>query len=268
MLIKGVGASPGAAAWLKMASSRRIGNASDCTGQPILHRENPLSEPSCIEVPGGLLPRERALTSGVATLSDAELLALLLGTGAQGLSVIDWAQSLLGRFAGLRSLLAAPSDVLLEVPGLGPARSTRLQACLELARRASEQELQSGPCFDNPEAVRRYLRLHLARYDIEVCLALFLDSRHHLRAVVELSQGTLNQATVYPREVVRAALRVGAGAVILAHNHPSGDAEPSVADEQLTRTLKSALALVDVRVLDHVVVAGSRSVSLAERGMM
>jgi DNA repair protein RadC len=214
------------------------------------------------------MPRERALACGVSTLSDVELLALLLGTGTQGLPVLDWAQLLIGQFGGLRGLLAAPAEALLRVPGLGPARSSRLQACLELARRASEQELQTGPCFDNPEAVRRYLRLHLARYDIEVCLALFLDTRHHLRAVVELSQGTLNQATVYPREVVRAALRVGAGAVILAHNHPSGDAEPSAADEQLTRTLKSALALVDVRVLDHVVVAGPRSVSLAERGVI
>ena len=211
-------------------------------------------------------PRERLQKHGAGVLTDAELLAVLLGTGTAGQPVDQLALALIDEFGSLRRLLGASSDRLLACKGLGQAKSAQLQAILELARRCLREELQSAPQFEQPQAVRRYLQAELAHRDIEICLALHLDSRHRLLGVEEISRGTLNQATVYPREVVRSALRMGTGAMVLAHNHPSGDPEPSAADRNLTQVLKRALATVDVALLDHFVIAGQHAVSLAERG--
>jgi DNA repair protein RadC len=214
-------------------------------------------------------PRERLLAQGAAALSDAELLAIFLRVGLPGKSAVDLARELIGRFGGLTRLFAATRNEFSAVPGMGPAKYAQLQAVLEMARRALAEELRAGAAFGSPGAVRDYLRLHLAGLPHEVFYALWLDAQHRLLAAEELFRGTLTQTSVFPREVVKRALAHNAAAVILAHNHPSGVAEPSPADELLTRELRQTLALVDVRVLDHFIVAGqAQPLSFAERGLM
>ncbi|MFP5399683.1 MAG: RadC family protein [Gammaproteobacteria bacterium] len=220
------------------------------------------------DLPHDARPREKLLARGPQALADAELLALLLRTGLAGTGVLQMAQQLLAEFGGIGGLLRAPADALQRVKGIGPAKRAELQAVLEIARRALVAELARQPVFDAPDAVRQYLRLQLAHLAHEVFAVLFLDHQHRLLAMEELFRGTLSQTSVYPREVVKRALALNAGAVILAHNHPSGLAEPSRADEYLTQSLKSALALVDVRVLDHLVVGRHDVVSFAERGLI
>ena len=213
-------------------------------------------------------PRERLLALGPASLADAELLAILLRTGVKGKSAVDLARQLLGRFGSVGGLLDAGSTSLGETPGLGTAKLAQLQAALELARRALKEEISLRNALSSPRAVRDYLRLALAGREQEVFVVMLLDAQHRVISSEELFRGTLTQTSVYPREVVKCALKHNAAAVIFAHNHPSGVAEPSHADEILTRSLKAALALVDIQVLDHFIVAGSRTMSFAERGLL
>ena len=223
------------------------------------------------DLPADLRPREKLLARGPAALADAELLALLLRTGTAGQGVLQLAQALLDAFGGLAGLLAADAEALAAakgIKGLGPAKRAELVAVLELARRALAAQLRTAPVFDSPQAVKDYLRLALGEKPHEVFAVLFVDSQHRLIAFEELFRGTLGSASVHPREVVKRALALNAAAAILAHNHPSGVAEPSRADEALTATLKSALALVEVRVLDHFVVGRGGVVSFAERGLL
>ncbi len=220
------------------------------------------------DLPPAARPREKLLAHGPGALADAELLALLLRTGLPGRGVLQLAEQLLHAFGGLPGLLNAAVDDLRRVKGLGPAKRAELAAVLELARRSIGRELKEQPVFDLPQRVKDYLRLHLAGLQHEVFAVLFLDARHRLLRMEEMFRGTLTQTSVYPREVVKRALAHNAAAVLLAHNHPSGVAEPSPADEYLTQTLRSALALVDVRVLDHLVVGRPGVVSFAERGLL
>ena len=220
------------------------------------------------DLPVDARPREKLLLHGAASLSGAELLALLLRTGTRGQGVLVMAEAVLQRFGGFAGLLQADSGDLKGVRGLGPAKRAELAAVIEMARRALAQRLMAGPVFDSPQGVKDYVQLHFGSLPHEVFGALFLDSQHRLIALDTLFTGTLARTSVYPREVVKRALARNAAAVILAHNHPSGVAEPSRADEFLTQTLKSALALVDVTVLDHLVVAHGQVVSFAERGLL
>jgi DNA repair protein RadC len=220
------------------------------------------------DLPQEARPREKLLSRGPAALSDAELLALLLRSGIQGKNVLQLAQELVDRFDGVAGLLHTPAEALKTVKGLGPAKRAELVAVLELARRALAQQLTQKPLFNTPQAVRDYLQLQLGGLHHEVFAVLFLDSQHRLIALEEMFRGTLTQTSVYPREVVKHALTLNASSVVLAHNHPSGTAQPSRADEALTHTLKAALALVDVRVLDHFVVTASQAVSMAELGLV
>lgn len=219
-------------------------------------------------IPRDARPREKLLALGPAALADVELVALLLRTGLKGVPVLQLAQNLLDGFGGLTGLLHAQRDDLKRIKGLGPAKRAEVAAVLEIARRSLQQGLQAQPVFDSPKAVREYLGLQLGQLAHEVFAVLFLDAQHRLIRFDEMFRGTLAQTSVYPREVVRRALELNAGAVILAHNHPSGLAEPSRSDEFLTQSLKSALALVDVRVLDHLVVGRGEVVSFAERGLL
>ena len=213
-------------------------------------------------------PRERLLGKGPAALTDVELLAILLRCGPAGRPVLDLARAVLARFGGCAGVLAASASELRSVRGLGPSKAALLKAMVELTRRALLEEVTARAALTSPDAVRDFLRLSLSALQHEAFMALFLDSQHRLLAADELFRGTLAQTSVYPREVVKAALACNAAAVIFAHNHPSGVAEPSRADELLTTALKQALALVDIRTLDHFIVAGSRVVSFAERGLM
>ncbi len=213
-------------------------------------------------------PREKLLAAGATSLSDAELLAVLLRTGVRGKSAVDLARELLVRFGGLAGLLDAAAR-LEDVKGLGAAKRSQLAAALELAKRSLKETLSSGAAvLTSPGAVRDYLRLVRGARPHEVFLCLWLDAQHRVLAVEESFRGTLTQTSVYPREVVKAALAANAAAVIFAHNHPSGVAQPSAADELLTRNLKEALALVEVKVLDHFIVAGAQAISFAERGLL
>lgn len=220
------------------------------------------------DLPAALRPREKLLANGAAALGDAELLALLLRTGLQGKNVLVLAQELLAQFDGVGGLLQAGMDELKTVKGLGPAKRAELAAVLELARRALAAQLKTQPLLNSPEAVRHYLQLSLGHKPHEVFAVLFVDAQHRLIAMEELFRGTLTQTSVYPREVAVRALHLNAASVLLAHNHPSGDATPSAADTQLTRRLTSALALIDVQVLDHFVVTRTTVASLAEQGLM
>ena len=213
-------------------------------------------------------PRERLLAHGPGALTDAELLAVVFGSGSSSASALDLARMLLGRHGSLTRLLGEPLSSLSSSEGVGPAKAAKLKAGVELARRLLREEVTHGSALTSPEAVRDYLRLTLASLPHETFVVLFLDSQHRLLAADELFRGTLAQTSVYPREIVKAALGHNAAAVIFAHNHPSGVAEPSRADELLTQALKQALALVDIRTLDHFVVAGHRVVSFAERGLL
>ncbi|CAG0959614.1 hypothetical protein RHDC4_00613 [Rhodocyclaceae bacterium] len=220
--------------------------------------------------PAGERPRERLLARGAAALADAELLAIFLRVGIVGKSAVDLARDLLGRFDGsLGQLANASAARLAELPGIGPAKAAQLLAALELARRALAEEIRSRDLLSSPAAVRTWLRLQLAALPHEVFCALWLDSQNRLIAFDELFRGTLAQTSVYPREVVKRALACNAAAVVFAHNHPSGVAEPSRADEALTQALRQALALVDVKLLDHFIVAGqAEPLSFAERGLL
>jgi|SRR6478735_8527313 len=210
-------------------------------------------------------PRERLLAKGAQTLSDAELLAVVLRTGVRGKSAIELGRELLARFKGIAGLLAAD---LSAVKGLGPAKRAQFEAAIELARRSIEERLRKDPVLTSPGAVRDYLKLALASRPHEVFVCIWLDAQHRVIEYQEAFEGTLSQTSVYPREIVKAALARNAAAVIFAHNHPSGAAQPSQADELLTRNLKEALALVDIKVLDHFVVAGAQAISFAERGLL
>ena len=214
-------------------------------------------------------PRERLLAQGAAALSDAELLAIFLRAGVKGKSAVDLARQLIAHFGSLNRLLAAPRGEFAGIAGFGPAKYAQLQAVLEMSRRALAEEIGQADAFATPAAVRDYLRLYLAGLAHEVFVALWLDAQNRLIAAEELFRGTLTQTSVYPREVVKSALAHNAAGVVLAHNHPSGLAEASGADELLTRELKRALALVDVRLLDHFIVAGlAQPLSFAERGLL
>jgi DNA repair protein RadC len=215
-------------------------------------------------------PRERLLALGPQALSDAELLAIFLRVGIKGKSAVDLARDLLAGVGGsLAQLAETPPKELAKLPGLGPAKATQLAATLELARRALTEEMKGRDLLSSPGAVRDWLKLKLGGLPHEVFGALWLDAQNRLIGWDELFRGSLTQTSVYPREVVKQALTRNAAAVILAHNHPSGVAEPSAADELLTRNLRESLALVDVRVLDHFIVAGSASpLSFAERGLI
>ncbi|HSW12186.1 MAG TPA: DNA repair protein RadC [Solimonas sp.] len=218
--------------------------------------------------PEGERPREKALLRGAGALSDAELLAIFLRTGIRGRSAVDLARDLLARFGGLRGLLRAPQVEFCAAKGLGAAKFVQLQACVEMSRRFLAEELKAGTALTSPQGARDYLVAQLRDRDHEVFGALFLDAQHQVLGFEELSRGTLDAATVYPREVVKAALRYNAAAAIFAHNHPSGIAEPSAADRALTDRLKNALAQVDIRVLDHFVIGEGRPASFAERGWL
>ncbi|WP_028997394.1 RadC family protein [Azohydromonas australica] len=220
------------------------------------------------DLPAEALPREKLLARGPGALADAELLALLLRTGLPELNVLQLADKLLSEFNGLPGLLRAQPRQLALVKGLGPAKQAEIGAVMEIARRTLAVELARSPVFDAPAKVKDYLSLRLAGLEHEVFAVLFLDSQHRLLCMEELFRGTLTQTSVYPREVVKRALQLNAGALILAHNHPSGLAEPSRADEFLTQRLKTALQLVDVAVLDHLVIGAGQTVSFAERGLL
>ncbi len=214
-------------------------------------------------------PRERLLAQGAAALTDAELLAIFLRVGMKGKSAVDLARELIQHFGSLNRLFSATRDDFSAISGMGPAKYAQLQAVLEMSRRALAEEMKRSNAFSTPAAVRDYLRLHLAGLAHEVFLALWLDAQNCLIAAEELFHGTLTQTSVYRREVVKKALWHNAAAVVLAHNDPSGVAEPSNAHQLLTRELKQALALVDVRVLDHFIVAGqNQPLSFAERGLL
>ncbi|MCX7155212.1 MAG: DNA repair protein RadC [Rhodocyclales bacterium] len=220
--------------------------------------------------PAAERPRERLAQQGAAALSDAELLAIFLRVGIRGKSAVDLARELLASFDGdLARLAAAGTKDLARLPGIGPAKAAQLAATMELARRALAGSLKTKDTLASPQAVRDWLRLSLGNLEHEVFVALWLDAQNRLIASEELFRGTLTQTSVYPREVVKRALLHNAGAVILAHNHPSGLAEPSRADEVLTSSLKQALALIDVKLLDHFIVTGSADpLSFAERGLI
>jgi DNA repair protein RadC len=220
------------------------------------------------DLPHAARPRERALALGTASLADAELLALLLRTGVRGQGVLHFAQQLLERFGGFPGLLQANVDSLKGIKGLGPAKRAELAAVAEMARRSLARQLQEQAVFQSPDNVRQYLQLHMAGLPHEEFAVLFVDAQHRLITMKTLFRGTLTQTSVYPREVVKAALGCNAAAVVLAHNHPSGSAEPSRADEMLTQALKQALALVDIRVLDHLVIGHGQVVSFSERGLL
>lgn len=213
-------------------------------------------------------PRERLLEHGPGALSDAELLAILLRIGNRGHSALDLARHLISEFGGLRGLLEAERDALIAQPGLGPAKYAQIHAALELARRHLKARLERGEALTSPDATRRFLASTLRHRPHEVFCALFLDTRHRVIRFEELFTGTIDAAHVHPRVVVEKALARQAAAVIVAHNHPSGIAEPSQADLAITRRLRDALGLVDIRLLDHFIVGDGAVVSLAERGLV
>lgn len=213
-------------------------------------------------------PREKLIARGPEFLSDAELLAIFLRTGTRGMTAVDLARDLLARFGGLRNLLTTERSTLCETPGLGEAKYVQLIAALEMGRRYLEARLSRGDALQSPDDTSQFLQAALRDRPYEVFCCLFLDNRHRVLAFEELFRGTLNGTAVYPREVVKRALALNVAAVILVHNHPSGVAEPSRADEVLTDRLREALGLVDVRVLDHLIVGDGETVSFSERGLL
>ncbi|MEB0141048.1 MULTISPECIES: RadC family protein [unclassified Undibacterium] len=223
---------------------------------------------SIIHWPETQRPRERLIQCGAAALSDAELLAVFLRTGVTGKSAVDLGRDLLFEFGSLSKLFAATLGDFSAIHGLGMAKYAQLQAVLELAKRAIGEELQQNATLSSPQEVRHYLQLLIGHKTYESFAVLFLDVKNQLISAEELFRGTLNHASVYPREVAKAALQCNAAAIILAHNHPSGNSEPSRADIHLTKTLKQALALVDVRVLDHFIIANPEVFSFAEHGLL
>ncbi len=213
-------------------------------------------------------PREKLLQRGPASLSDAELLAIFLRTGVSGQTAVDLARSLLNQFGGLRQLLTSSQEQFCQGHGLGLAKYTQLQAVLEMSRRYLQEQMMLSDTLSSPTETRRYLQAKLRAYPYEVFSCLFLDNRHRVICFEELFRGTIDGASVHPREVVKRSLEHNAAALILAHNHPSGIAEPSQADRQITAHLTRALSLVDIRVLDHIIVGDGEPISLAEMGLM
>ncbi|GAB3111119.1 JAB domain-containing protein [Aestuariicella hydrocarbonica] len=213
-------------------------------------------------------PREKLLSRGAGSLSDAELLAIFLRTGCAGKSAVDLARDLLTSFGGLRQILESDRQSFCAAHGLGDAKFSQLQAVLEMGRRHLSSVMEQAPGFENPQMVKDYLRAELRHRPREIFSVLLLDNQHRLLGYHELFQGTIDAASVYPREVVKLALAHNAAAVILAHNHPSGVAEPSQADKRITERLQQALGLVDIRVLDHMVVGEAQVLSFAERGLL
>ncbi len=213
-------------------------------------------------------PRERLLAQGAAALSDAELLAIFLRVGMKGKTAVDLARELVGTFGNLHGLFSASKAELCAINGVGEAKYVQLQAVLEMARRALAEQMKAADALSSPQAVRDYLKLTLARLPHEVFVAVFLTAQNRVIAVEELFRGTLTQTSVYPREIVKRSLTHNAASVIFAHNHPSGEAAPSQADRALTTALADALALVDIRVLDHFIVAPGASLSFAEQGIL
>ncbi len=213
-------------------------------------------------------PREKLLSKGAAALSDAELLAIFLRTGLPGITAIDLARGLLSEFGGIGPLLSARQGAFCARKGLGPAKFAQLQAALELTSRYIKEELRANPIFTSPQMVRDYLAVQMRGYQREVFVILLLDSRHQLLDFHELFQGTIDMASVYPREIVKLALQNNAAAVIVAHNHPSGVAEPSQSDIAITKRIKQALALVDIRLLDHFIIGRGAVTSLADTGQV
>lgn len=218
--------------------------------------------------PAAERPRERLLAQGAEALSNAELLALVIGHGGAGRDAVDLARQALAHFDGLRNLLEAPSGQLTALPGWGDTRAARLQAIVELGRRHLGEGLKRQDKLCSPGDTRAYLRARLRSRDQEVFSVVFLDNQHRVIAIEDLFRGTLDSCSVHPREVVKRSLAHHAGAVILAHNHPSGVAEPSAADRKITKTLQQALATIDVRTLDHLVIGDGEPVSFAERGWL
>ena len=213
-------------------------------------------------------PREKLLAKGAASLSDAELLAIFLRTGIRGVSAVDIARQLLKKYGSLSAVFGADRSAFNEIQGVGNAKYVQLQAVIEMARRALIAEARGGVNLSSPTSVRDFLRLQLQYRQVEIFVGIFLDAQNRVLEVEELFAGTLTQTSVFPREVVRRALHHNAAGMIFAHNHPSGVAEPSHADETLTQALKQALALVDVRVLDHFIVGKGATLSFAERGLL
>lgn len=218
--------------------------------------------------PANERPREKLIELGAEALSDAELLAIFLRVGVTGKSAVDLARDLLNQFGSLNGIFAATEHELSQVHGIGTSKYVQLQAIFEMSRRALSEQLQQRDVFKLPQQVRDYLVLKLGGLTREVFLVLFLDTQNQLVATEEMFTGTLTQTSVYPREVVKRAMHHNAASVIFAHNHPSGIAQQSQADELLTKQLKQALALVDVRVLDHFIVAGNQTLSFSERGIL
>jgi len=213
-------------------------------------------------------PREKLLTKGADSLSNAELLAIFLRVGIRGKTAIDLARELLSHFGSLKALLSARESEFCKFPGMGPAKYVQLQASLEISKRYFHDEMHEAEIFNNPAACKRFLHSALAAKKHEVFACLFLDTQHKILAFEELFTGTLDCASVYPREVIQKVLDIGAGAVIFCHNHPSGSLKASEADIQLTQRLTKALDLIDVRVLDHMIVAGQHVMSFAEQGLL
>jgi DNA repair protein RadC len=213
-------------------------------------------------------PRERLVAQGAGSLSDAELLAVFLRVGVSGKSAVDLGRDMISHFGSLNRLFAASLTEFSSINGLGTAKYAQLQAVMELARRAIAEEIKSGDALSSPQAVKQYLQLMLSNRPYESFAVLFVDVRNRLIAAEELFRGTLTHTSVYPREVVKSALAHNAASIILAHNHPSGNVDPSAADRNLTQALKQALSLVDIRVLDHFIVAGKQVYSFAEHGEM
>lgn len=213
-------------------------------------------------------PREKMLKSGAASLSDAELLAIFLRTGVRGASAVELARQLLGVFGSLSRMLQADLASFSTLPGIGPVKYVQLMAARELCRRALQEDMETGDVLDHPERVRDYLRLMIGHCEIEIFVVILLSVRNHVLSVHEVFRGTLTETRIYPREILRLALLHNAAAVIVAHNHPSGAAEPSAADRSLTEVLKKSLQMVDISLLDHFVVTPWQAVSFAERGWL
>lgn len=213
-------------------------------------------------------PREKLLSLGSAALSDAELLAIFIRTGVPGKTAVDLGRELLNEFGSLRHIVGADKERFCQSHGLGIAKYSQLQAALEIALRYLQETLQKHDVINNPQDTRNYLTARLRSRENEVFACLFLNNLHKVICYDELFQGTINSATIHPREVVKKALRYNAAAVILAHNHPSGDATPSHADITITQVLKDALRLVDIRVIDHIIIGDGHIISFAEQGLL
>jgi DNA repair protein RadC len=249
--------------WQAYASGLRWHTAIRCPGNQATNEDMSISD-----WPVSERPRERLLRCGAAVLSDSELLAVVLGSGVRGKGAVELARELLRRFGSVSAILSAERQSLCGAGGIGAARYCRMRALVELVNRALREDMGRRDVLGSPAAVRDFLRLKLRDLPHEVFVGLYLDAQNRVIGDEELFRGTLTQTSVYPREVVKRALACNAAGIILAHNHPSGVAEPSHADEALTRALRQALALVDVRVLDHFVIAGNAAVSFAERGLL